>query len=100
MATKSRSGNMRGEMTWRLIIFAVVSLGLLYVSRASLSAPHSHGFYRFFAWEAILALILLNISNWFEDPFSLHQIISWLLLAFSIILVVNGARLLSKIGKP
>ncbi|MGE5472125.1 MAG: methyltransferase family protein [Bacteroidota bacterium] len=33
---------------------------LLWFSRKPLRAPGSHGFYRFFAWEAILLLFVLN----------------------------------------
>lgn len=84
----------------KLIIFAVGSVGLVYLSRASLRLPHSHGFYRFFAFESILALILLNVGRWFRDPFALHQIISWLLLTASILLVLHGVHLLRTIGKP
>lgn len=82
------------------VIFALGSIGLVYVSRASLRAPRSHGFYRFLAWEAILALILLNVGYWFERPFAPHQIISWLLLIISIVLVVQGVQLLRLVGKP
>ena len=42
--------------------------------------PRSHGFYRFFAWEAILGLFLLNVDFWFRDPFAWYQIIAWTLL--------------------
>ena len=49
--------------------------------------PRSHGFYRFFAWECIAAIIILNIDGWFVDPGSWHQLISWFLLVLSIALV-------------
>ena len=62
----------------KIIIFALVSTGIVYVSRQSLLAPRSHGFYRFFAWELILILFLLNVNYWFLDPFSLHQIFAWI----------------------
>jgi protein-S-isoprenylcysteine O-methyltransferase Ste14 len=84
----------------KLIIFAVVSAGLAYFSRASLRAPRSHGFYRFFAWESILALVLLNVERWFDDPFAIHQIISWILLVAWGFLVLHGVHLLRIIGKP
>jgi protein-S-isoprenylcysteine O-methyltransferase Ste14 len=83
-----------------LLIFAIVSAFFIYVSRKTLSRLNSHGFYRFFAWECILVLVLLNFPHWVEDPFSFHQIISWLLLIISIFLVVHGVRLLQIIGKP
>jgi protein-S-isoprenylcysteine O-methyltransferase Ste14 len=75
----------------RAAIFVGVTCILAYVSRHSLRAPASHGFFRFFAWEAILALSLLNAPRWFDDPFSLPQVLSWLLLLGSLVLVVPGA---------
>lgn len=80
--------------------FVVGTLVLLYVSLASLRAPKFHGFYRFFAWEAILLLAVLNLPNWFDDPFTWHQIISWALLLASLFLVVGGVRLLRRKGQP
>jgi len=84
----------------KAILFVVASAGIVYISRASLRAPCSHGFYRFFAWEAILALILLNVEYWFRDPFSLHQVISWIFLIASAFLVLHAVHLLRMIGKP
>lgn len=84
----------------RVIIFAIISAFLVYISRRSLFHPHSHGFYRFFAWESILALVLLNALQWFENPFSPQQLISWLFLLISIFLVVHGVHLLRVIGNP
>ncbi|MCX6028873.1 MAG: isoprenylcysteine carboxylmethyltransferase family protein [Chloroflexi bacterium] len=78
----------------QLIIFVIASAGIVYVSRASLRQPRAHGFYRFWAWEAILALVLLNAPAWFRDPFSWHQIIAWTLLVIAIIPLVLGVRLL------
>ena len=90
-------------MVIRLVIFAGASLFLAYVSRTSLSQPRSHGFCRFFAWECILALVLLNFrgfAKWFGDPFCFRQIASWLLLIGSIIPVAWGAHLLRTHGRP
>ena len=61
-------------MILKLGFFVLATAALAYVSRASLAAPRSHGFYRFFAWEAILALVLLNLDGWLRDPFSWHQL--------------------------
>jgi protein-S-isoprenylcysteine O-methyltransferase Ste14 len=84
----------------RILIFVVLSIPLVYVSRASLIAPRSHGFYRFFAWELILALVLLNIEVWFRDPLSPTQLVSWLLLASTAVPGVPGIHLLIARGKP
>ncbi len=61
------------------IVFAVGSILLIAISWTSLHHPDSHGFYRFFAWEAILALIVINASKWFSNWLAWYQIISWIL---------------------
>ena len=85
---------------FKVILFIVASLGIAWLSRTSLRDFRSHGFYRFFAWEAILVLILLNLDYWFYEPLSSHQIVSWLLLIVSLFLVIHGVQLLRKKGKP
>jgi protein-S-isoprenylcysteine O-methyltransferase Ste14 len=82
-----------------ITIFIVGTLGLAWVSRASLAAPRSHGFYRFFAWEAILALVLLNLNDWFKQPLSWHQLLSWLFLCISAYLVIDAVLRLRQMGK-
>ena len=85
---------------WKLAIF-IISTGLLiYISRASFRQPSSHGFYRFFAWESIVLLFLLNAEVWFVDPFSWHQGIAWILLFASFVPLIFGVRALRERGKP
>lgn len=87
----------------RAIIFVILSAALAYVSRASLRAPRSHGFYRFFAWELILALIFLNFisfQQWFGDPMSARQVISWILLIGCVVPGAYGIHLMRSRGKP
>ena len=81
-------------LTWTWVLFLVFSAGIVLLSWKSLHNWRSHGFYRFFAFEAILALILLNIEYWFHQPFSVRQILSWLLLLLSLFLAVHGFMLL------
>jgi protein-S-isoprenylcysteine O-methyltransferase Ste14 len=85
---------------YKLAVFILFSVLLLYISRKSLRVVRSHGFYRFFAWEAMLALLLINIGKWFIDPLSAWQIASWISLLASLILLINGGVLLLKVGKP
>jgi protein-S-isoprenylcysteine O-methyltransferase Ste14 len=85
---------------FEFIFFLIASIGIVYVSRASLRAPRSHGFYRFFAWETILALFLFNIRSWFVAPLSWYQLVSWFLLIVSIITLVLGVQALTSRGKP
>jgi protein-S-isoprenylcysteine O-methyltransferase Ste14 len=81
------------------VIFAVGSGLLMWVSRRSLLRPMSHGFARFFAFEAILALLVINVPQWFVDPLGLWQLVSWVLLVGSIILVTWGVALLRRLGR-
>ena len=67
-----------------------------------LSIKHKryHGIARFFAFESIFILFLMNYRSWFLDPFSPVHILSWLLLLLSIYPVTAGFILLKKVGKP
>lgn len=83
----------------RLLVFALGTLCLVLFSWRALRFPHAHGFYRFFAAEALLALIIVNASAWFVDPFASRQLISWFLLLGSLLLAVHGFVLLHRLGK-
>ncbi len=80
-------------------VFVAVSLLLLVVSWRSLSNPRSHGFYRFFAWEAILALFLINVRFWFYKPFAWNQMIAWSLLCICLVPLAFGVHSLRTRGK-
>lgn len=81
------------------VIFIIGSAFLTYVSRDSLRSPGSHGFYRFLAWECMLALFLSVVGRWFLNPFSLAQLVSWFLLLVSAFLVLYGVYLLQRTGR-
>ena len=91
---------MSSDTIIKLAIFVIASAALAFVSRASLLAPRSHGFFRFLAWESILALFVLVSDPWFRDPFSALQVISWLLMCISAFLVIHGVYLLRRLGTP
>ncbi|MGQ9620978.1 MAG: methyltransferase family protein [Bacteroidales bacterium] len=59
-----------------------------------------YGITRFFSFESIFILFLLNFRIWFSNPFSLQQIISWILLFLSLCMAIEGFRLLKTAGKP
>ncbi len=72
---------------------------MVIISRKSILKPGSHGFYRFFGWEGLLCLAIRNIRYWFHDPLSIPQIVSWILLFYSLYLVIAGVLLLHRKGK-
>lgn len=80
--------------------FLILSIPVVYFSRRNLLHPQSHGFFRFFGWEGMVWLLVKNHSYWFQQPASIPQIISWLLLILSIYLVASGGLILLQKGKP
>jgi protein-S-isoprenylcysteine O-methyltransferase Ste14 len=80
------------------ILFILISLILVWISRHTLKNYRSHGFYRFFAFEGIAALLALNQPHWFIAPFSMRQILSWTMLVCSIGFVLFAVRLLRALG--
>ena len=84
----------------RLVIFASLSILIIAVSWRTIFNIKSHGFYRFLSWECIAWLVAGNYKYWFDAPLSLNQIVSWILLIISGYLVIHGAVLLVKKGKP
>jgi protein-S-isoprenylcysteine O-methyltransferase Ste14 len=83
----------------KIAAFIIISACLIYISRASLRGPRSHAFYRFFAWEFIVALCLLNLDVWFHNPASWHQLLSWFLLLISFIPFTFGVHSLTTKGR-
>ena len=82
----------------QLILFVMGSLGIVWFSRSSLKNSGNHGFYRFFAWEVILVLFVRNMPDWFQNPFSPQQLLSWVFLILSLILIAQGVQLFRQEG--
>jgi protein-S-isoprenylcysteine O-methyltransferase Ste14 len=82
-----------------IFIFGSILI-LLFSWFLSIKHKRYHGIVRFFSFESIFILVLLNIHIWFKDPFSPLQVISWLLFILSIYIAVAGFLLLKKVGKP
>ena len=82
----------------RIILFILLSLFFLRISWRALKNPGIHGFYRFFVFEGILILVLLNHPYWFSDPFSPMHLLSWFLLFLSIVFITQSLLMLKKKG--
>jgi protein-S-isoprenylcysteine O-methyltransferase Ste14 len=81
------------------IFFIVASAVLIYISRASLPVPRSHGFYRFFAWELMLILVVLNMDGWYSAPPTLDQIICGIFMWLSLFMATISYLSLRWFGK-
>ena len=80
------------------VVFFTGSVAIVWLSRRSLLHPASHGFYRFFAFEAVLALVVLNAPLWFDRPFAPRQLVSGVLLLASVVVVLWAVVLLYRRG--
>jgi protein-S-isoprenylcysteine O-methyltransferase Ste14 len=86
-------------MNYPVLIIGTILI-LLFSWFLSIKHKRYHGIARFFSFESIFIMILLNLNVWFKDPFAILQIISWLLLFFSLYPAIAGFVLLKKVGKP
>jgi len=66
----------------------------------SIQYKRYHGIARFFAFESLLLLVLMNQKVWFRTPFSTAQILSWILLFLSAYLAIAGFIMLKSMGRP
>jgi len=82
----------------QLVVFILGTILIFLISKRSLRSLKFHGFYRFFVFEFTLVLLLINIPHWFHYPFTLQQIVSWMLLFISILLLVQSLYFFKKYG--
>jgi len=82
-----------------IIIFGILSLFIIFISWRTLFNTKSHGFYRFFSWQCMAWLFASNYKYWFTDPFSIPQIISWILLFCAAYLALAGIFIMKVKGK-
>lgn len=84
-----------------ILILSVGTIFILLLSWfLSIKYKRYHGIARFFAFESVFLLVVLNYKVWFKTPFSLPQFISWLLLISSAYIAVAGYLILKRKGKP
>lgn len=84
----------------KIAAFLALSVIIFRFSCRSIGSIRFHGFYRFFLWEFLSALIVLNIQYAFTKPASARQIIAKLCVIVSLFLAIHGFQLLRKVGKP
>jgi protein-S-isoprenylcysteine O-methyltransferase Ste14 len=87
-------------MTAKIVIFLIIALLIFLTFRPALRSVTSHGFYVFFAFESLLALLFFNIGFWAVNVLSWYQILSWIFLVSSAFIAISGFYNLKKYGKP
>ena len=85
-------------MNYTAIITGTVII-ILFSWFFSIKYKRFHGIARFFAFESVYILVLLNYKVWFINPFTLLQIISWIFLSLSAYVGIAGYLLLKRKGK-
>lgn len=83
-----------------IVFIAGTILIVLFSWFLSIKYKRYHGITRFFAFESIFILVLMNYRVWFHNPLSIFQIISWILLIVSLWAVITGYLLLKRKGDP
>ena len=82
----------------RIGLFIICTIFFIRFSWRALGSPGSHGFYRFFVFEGLLLLVLLNHPYWFRDPFAPLHLVSWFFLGVSIYFVIHSFMLFKAHG--
>jgi protein-S-isoprenylcysteine O-methyltransferase Ste14 len=89
----------QGVAVWQIMLFLLGALIIAGISWRVFSNLRSHGFFRFLAFEAMWAVIVINVPWWFHDFLSLRQIVSWILLLGSLGVAISGFLLLLSAGR-
>jgi protein-S-isoprenylcysteine O-methyltransferase Ste14 len=83
-----------------IVLIAGTFLIILFSWFVSIREQRYHGIPRFFAFEGLLMLGLVQSPAWFIDPLSIRQIFSWLMLTLSVFYAVIAFVLFQLHGKP
>jgi protein-S-isoprenylcysteine O-methyltransferase Ste14 len=83
-----------------IILFSGTAGIILFSWLLSVKHARFHGVARFFSFESIFLLTYLNIHYWFLNPFSLQQIVSFLLLILAAYIAIAGFITLKIKGRP
>lgn len=65
-----------------------------------ISDSPGHKFYRFFGFEFLFLLILVNFGQWLKNPFTIYRMITWMILCSSFLMAGFGIYHLLEYGKP
>jgi len=81
-----------------IILFFLLSIPLIIFSWHPLKNPEHHGFYRFFAFECILIIIISNAPYWMGNLINPAQFLSGVFLTTSVLFVFLALFQLKRAG--
>jgi protein-S-isoprenylcysteine O-methyltransferase Ste14 len=92
---------MTEVFTTKQLIITVVctTLIIIFSWTYSIRDKRYHGIARFFSFESITILVIMNIRYWFRDPLSTTQLLSWIFLIISVYPGLAGYLTLRNHGK-
>ena len=87
--------------TTQWIILILLSLANLWFNWwVSLRKKRFHGIFRLVSFECILLMVVLQAPVWFRNAMRWYQVISWILLAGSLLIAISGFLTFYRKGKP
>ncbi len=81
-------------------VYLLLVLLLVYLFRRDIFAPASHRFYLFFAYQALLLLLFINLEHWSGQQSLIYQAASWIVLVVAPIFAVSAYYSLKEFGAP
>jgi protein-S-isoprenylcysteine O-methyltransferase Ste14 len=89
-----------GRLGLSALLFFLATATLVASSRRSILHASGYGWFRFMAFESLFLQLIHSAPFWFDDPWSILQTISWMLLMLSFGLAVHSFWLLHRYGAP
>jgi protein-S-isoprenylcysteine O-methyltransferase Ste14 len=83
----------------QLLVFCILSLPLLALSRRSMFSFKRHGLYRFVLFECILWLAVRNHAHLIVEVFDLQQVVSSVLMLVSLVYVLLAVHAMRTKGR-
>lgn len=87
-------------MNVKVMVYLFFAILIVIYFRSALRSVRSHGFYVFFGFESLLALIFLNIEFWSSHNVSWLGILNHVLMAAAAFIALSSFYGLKKHGKP
>jgi protein-S-isoprenylcysteine O-methyltransferase Ste14 len=82
-----------------VVLLLTLSVVAVIASLHAWRERQTYGLFRFCGFETLALLVAWNADRWFDDPLSMHQLLSWTILAAATLLAAYGFHLLRTVGR-